>query len=156
MGECILVLALGSAWLSAQSPASEKPSLMLGTWKFNPAKSQFRGPAPTTITTIEQSDDSVKLTTDTITPQGQVSHIEWIGKFDGKDYPIKGTPNADTRAFKRVDDYTYERTDKKDNRVVQSERIIIAADGNSRTTYTTLTDPKGQTVHVTAFFDRQH
>ena len=152
--ENALVLALAAAsFLPAQTPANPKASLMLGTWEFNPAKSQFGGPAPRTVSTFEPWQGAVRLTTDTVSGQGQAGHIEWVGQFDGKDYPLKGTPNAGSRAFKRVDDHNYERTDKKDRQVVASERIVIAANGKSRTTYTALKDPPGKTMNVTAVFD---
>ena len=152
----VLALTLASAcFLPAQAPSGQKASLMFGTWEFNPEKSKFGGPAPRTVSTFEATEAGVKLTTDTVSGQGQKGHIEWSGKFDGNDYPLKGTPNADTRAFKLVDDYNYERVDKKEGQIIQTERIVIAPDGKTRTTYTTLKNPEGKTMEVTAVFDRR-
>ena len=34
-------------------------------------------------------------------------------KFDGKDVPVKGNPNADTMSFRKISDRSYEVTSKK-------------------------------------------
>jgi flavin-dependent dehydrogenase len=48
-----------------------------------------------------------------------------------------------------------EGTTKKDGKVTGSSRIVIAADGKSRTVTTNLTDPAGKKMHSVAFYDKQ-
>ena len=47
------------------------------------------------------SGDSVTLTTDGVDANGKLTHTEWSGKFDGKDYPVAGSPDVDMRAWPR-------------------------------------------------------
>jgi hypothetical protein len=35
---------------------------------------------------------------------GKPLHSEWTGKYDGKDDPVTGDPNVDTRSYKKVND----------------------------------------------------
>jgi hypothetical protein len=79
---------------------------MIGTWKLNEAKSKIdAGPKNTTVI-YEAAGDSVKVTTDGTDGDGKPSHSEWTGKYDGKDYPVTGDPNTDTRSYKKVNDHT--------------------------------------------------
>ena len=48
----------------------------------------------------------MKLTIDQVDAKGQSSRTEWVGKIDGKDYPITGSPMLDTVSFKRIDALT--------------------------------------------------
>jgi flavin-dependent dehydrogenase len=54
-----------------------------------------------------------------------------------------------------VDDRTLELTAKKDGKVTLTGRIVVAADGKSRTVSTTATDAKGKKVKNTAVYDKQ-
>jgi len=40
-------------------------------------------------------------------------HSEWTGKFDGKDYPVTGRYESDTRALKQIDDRNFDLAVKK-------------------------------------------
>jgi hypothetical protein len=79
----------------------------MGTWKLNEAKSKI-GPGAPKITTVvyEAAGDSIKVTVDGTNADGTPAHNEWTGKYDGKDYPVTGDPNADTRSAKKVNDHT--------------------------------------------------
>ena len=48
-----------------------------------------------------------------------------------------------------------EGTTKKDGKVTGSSRIVVAADGKSRTVTTNLTDLAGKKTHNVAFYDQQ-
>src|SRR5262249_34411233 len=68
----------------------------IGTWKLNAAKSKVSSSGPNNTTVVyEAAGDSVKITTDGTDAQGKPAHSDWTGKFDGKDYPVSGDPNAD-------------------------------------------------------------
>ena len=123
----------------------------MGTWKLNEAKSQF-APGATKNTTVvyEVAGDKVKVTTDGTTGDGQPAHSEWTGKFDGKFYPVTGDPNTDERAYKKIDDRTLEITNKKAGQVTTSGRIVVSADGKSRTV-----SIKGKAGASTAVYDKQ-
>jgi hypothetical protein len=93
-----------------------------GTWKMNPAKSNYSpGPAPKSITVKIVSDaDNMKLTSEGIDAAGNPTHVEYSAKYDGKDYPITGIPNADTVALERLDASTIRSTTKKADQVVMT------------------------------------
>jgi hypothetical protein len=40
----------------------------------------------------------MKVTVDGNGSDGKPTRSEWTGKFDGKDYPVKGDPNSPTEA----------------------------------------------------------
>ena len=145
MALCLVAVAAGFA-----SDAN------LGTWKLNEAKSKFpAGAAKNTTVVYEVADDSVKVTVDGTDAEGKATHNEWTGKFDGKDYPLAGDPSADTRTYKKINDRTTELTNKKDGKVTLSGRIVISADGKSRTITVSGTDAKGNKIKYTAVYDKQ-
>ena len=104
----------------------------LGTWKLNVAKSKYSpGPSPKGQTTkIEAWEgEGQKVTGDGVDAQGNPTRIEFSVKFDGKDYPMKGNPIADTVSLKRIDHNTTEGVTKKGGNVVLNSRAVISRDG---------------------------
>jgi len=128
----------------------------MGTWKLNEAKSKL-APGATKNTTVmyEAAGDDVKITVEGTDSEGKPLHNEWTGKFDGKDYPVTGDPNSDARAYTKVDDHTLEFTVKKGDKVTTTGRVVVSADGKSRTVTTSGTDAKGKKVSSTAVYDKQ-
>jgi hypothetical protein len=128
----------------------------MGTWKLNEAKSKFPAMATKNNTVVyEVAGDNVKVTVDGVDGSGKPTHSEWTGKFDGKDYPLTGDSSADTRSYKKIDDRTTELTNKKGGKVTATARIVVSADGKSRTVTVTATDADGKKVKSTAVYDKQ-
>ena len=128
----------------------------MGTWKLNEAKSKLAPGAPKNSTVIyEAAGDNVKITVEGTDSEGKPLHNEWTGKFDGKDYPVTGDPNSDARAYTKVDDHTLEFTVKKGDKVTTTGRVVVSADGKSRTVTTSGTDASGKKVSSTAVYDKQ-
>ena len=128
----------------------------MGTWKLNEAKSKIPPGFPKNHTVVySAAGDNVKVTVDGVDGEGKPTHIEWTGKFDGKDYPLTGDPNADTRSYKKIDDRTTELTNKKAGKVTTTAKIVISADGKTRTVTISGTDAKGNKVEATAIYDKQ-
>jgi hypothetical protein len=128
----------------------------MGTWKLNEAKSKFSPGNGKNVTVVyAMAGDSVKVTVDGVDGDGKPAHNEWTGKFDGKDYPLTGDPTSDTRAYRRVNDHTLALTNKKGGKVALTGRVVISADGKSRTVTTTGTDAKGNKISSTAIYDKQ-
>ena len=128
----------------------------LGTWKLNDAKSKFAAGATKNMTVVyEVVGDGMKVTVDAVDKDGKPSHTEWTGKFDGKDNPVTGATNEDTRAYTKVDDRTLDFTSKKGGKVTATGRVVVAADGKSRTVTTTVTDASGKKMTSTAVYDKQ-
>jgi hypothetical protein len=128
----------------------------MGTWKLNEAKSKFSPGSPKNTTVVyAPAGDSVKVTVDGTDSDGKSTHNEWTGKFDGKDYPVTSDPSSDTRSYKRIDDRTLELTVKKGNKETATGRIVVSADGKTRTVTLSGTDAKGAKVTSTAMYDKQ-
>jgi hypothetical protein len=128
----------------------------MGTWKLNEAKSKLSpGTAKNTTVVYAAAGDSVKVTVDGVDADGKPAHNEWTGKFDGKDYAVKGDPASDMRSYKRVDDRTLALTTKKGGKVALTGSIAVSADGKSRTLTINGTDAKGKKFTSTAVYDKQ-
>ena len=87
------------------------------------------------ITYAALTDGTIKVTGEGLVTNGQLGkgHWEWIGNFDGKDYPVTGDPLADTRAYSRVDDKTLQVTVRKDGTVPKGGNITIRFKGKKCT-----------------------
>src|SRR5882757_28096 len=118
-----------------------------GTWKLNEAKSKIpAGAIKNTSVVYTPAGDSVKAVVDGVDGSGKPTHNEWTGKYDGKDYPVTGDPQTDSRALKKVSDHKFDLTAKKGDKVVTNGTVVISADGKTRTLTTNSTDAKGNKV----------
>jgi len=127
----------------------------LGTWKLNEAKSKMAAGAPKNTTVVyEAAGDKVKVTVDGVDGAGKPTHNEWTGSYDGKDYPVTGAPNSDARSYTKVNDRTMDFAVKKGGKTTATGRIVVAADGKSRTVTTSGTDPKGKKFKSTSVYDK--
>ena len=128
----------------------------MGTWKLNQAKSIIPAGAQKNNTVVYVADGgNVKITVDGTDGDGKPTHSEWTGKFDGKDYPVTGDPNSDTRAYTKVNDHLLRFTAKKGGKVTTVGRVGVASDGKSRTVTSTGTNAKGQKVSTTSVYEKQ-
>ena len=148
------VLALGfpamSLWAQAADPAS-------GTWELNLAKSTFSpGPPPKSLTrTFEVSGADVKYTLKGIDAEGKPTLVQFTAKYDGKDYPVAGSPDFDTISLKQVDPATSVATLKKGGKLVQTTTRVVSKDGKTLTLTVKGKNAKGQAVNNVMVFDKQ-
>jgi hypothetical protein len=127
----------------------------MGTWKLNEAKSKIPAGATKNHTVVyEAAGDSIKVIVDGTDASGAAAHNEWTGKFDGTDYAVTGDPTADTRAYTKVGARTLNMTIKKGGKVTVTGRIIVTANGKSRTVTTSGTDANGKKFKTTAVYDK--
>lgn len=148
----VLALALGvlaSAVCVAQG-------LEIGTWNLNEAKSKI-GPGAAKNTTViyEMAGDMVKVTVKGVDSQGHPVGSEWTGKFDGKPYPVTGSATADSRTYVRVNKNTLSFVEKKGNKVVTRGRIVMSADGKSRTVTASGVDAMGKRFRSMGVYDKE-
>ena len=128
----------------------------MGTWKLNEARSKLPPGATKNNTVVYAAmGDGVKITVDGVSGDGKPTHSEWAGKYDGKDYPVIGDPGSDARSYKKVDERTLDFAVKKDGKTLLTGRVVVSADGKSRTVTTTETDSSGKKVTTTASYDKQ-
>jgi len=128
----------------------------VGTWKLNDAKSKIpAGVSKNTTVTYTADGDNLKAVLDGVDGKGNPTHSEWTGKFDGKDYPVTGDPNVDSRSITKVDEHHYKVASKKDGKIVQSGNIVLAPDGKSRTLTISGTNAAGKKTSATYIYDKQ-
>ena len=155
----VVPLALLSTAVTVMGQSSDASlGNLLGTWKQNLAKSTSNpGPPPKSNSSKWESwEGGFKNTTDGIDAQGRATHTELMGQFDGKDYPLKGAPAANTtRAFKRIDDCTYEYVEKVDGKVMATVRMVAPPGGKTPTNTTTGKNVQGQAVNNVTVWEKQ-
>src|SRR5579864_6909217 len=128
----------------------------MGTWKLNEAKSKLApGVAKNSTVVYEPSGDSVKVTIDGTDAAGNPTHNEWTGKFDGRDYPVTGDPNSDSRSYDLRSAHKMGFKMKKGKKVTTTGTIIVSGDGKSRTVIASGTDAQGKKFKSTAVYDKQ-
>jgi hypothetical protein len=149
LAACCAIVVSSSVGLAAEN--------WLGTWKLNVAKSKYSpGPAPKSLTLkFEATEDGIRLTSDVLDSEGEATHAVYVSKFDGKDVPWEGNPDADTASAKKIDDNSYENIWKKGGKTTITAKAVVSKDGKTLTVTLTGTDSKGRTVNNTAVYDRQ-
>src|SRR4051812_377565 len=100
----------------------------MGTWKLNPEKSTFSpGPAPQGLVTyFEPAGNGVKWRSDRVGPAGKMMTSAYTANFDGKDYPLTGSSTTDAVVLERIAEHTTVRVNKKDGKILTTERRVIA------------------------------
>jgi hypothetical protein len=152
----IRTILLTTAALFAFVAVCVAADVNMGTWKLNEAKSKISPGAPkNTMVVVAAAGDNVKVTVDAVGADGKPAHNEWIGKFDGKDYPITGDPVSDMRAYKPVNDHTLALTEKKGAKTTNTGRVVISANGKTRTVTVSGTDANGKKTSITFVYDKQ-
>ena len=128
----------------------------VGSWKLNEAKSKVAPGSPKNVTVVYTAEgDSYKCVVDGVDGVGKPTHNEWTGKFDGKDYAVKGDPTADMRSLRLVKTGHYALTNKKDGKITVTGTIDLSADGKTRTLVSHMTDAAGKKVTNTMVYEKQ-
>jgi len=149
-----LGLTLAISFLAVAACFAADPQM--GHWKLNEAKSKFEpGTTKNTMVVCEAAGNDVKVTVNGVGANGKSTHNEWTGKFDGKNYPVTGDPTSEARSYKKIDDRTLQLTLWYHGRVMATGRIMVSADGKSRTVHINGRDAKGKTFKTTAVYDKQ-
>ena len=148
LGLTLAFCFLGTAMCFAADPH-------MGTWKLNESKSKITpGTTKFTTVTFKSMLGNIKVTSDGTDGSGRPIHVEWSGEFDGKDYPVTGSPDSDARSYMKLNDHTLQLTAKKNGKIVATGRTMVSADGKSRTGTVTGTNPKGKKFRNTAVYEK--
>ena len=150
-----ITIALAISLVVVGVAMSFQSNAHIGTWKLNEAKSKLAGKARNHTVVYETAGDQIKVTVDGVDENGGAVHSEWTGKFDGKDYPVTGDANSDTRSYRMINKSTLSLTGKKGGKVTLTGRIAISRNGKSRTVTTTSTSPQGKKTTNVAVYDKQ-
>jgi hypothetical protein len=128
----------------------------IGTWKLNELKSKLApGTAKNSTVVYATMGDNVMVTIDGTDAAGKPTHTEWMGKYDGKDYAVTGDATSDARSVTKIDDHTLTFTVKKGSKVLITGRIVLSADGKTRTVTTEGTDSSGKMISAIAVYEKQ-
>lgn len=150
----VIVLTLAVFFAGVVVCSAADPNM--GTWKLNEAKSKFsKGAAKNHTVVYEAAGDMVKVIVDGTDGDGNPTHNEWTGKFDGKYYAVTGDAASDIRSYRRINNRTLALRAKKGGKVVLTGLIVVSRDGRTRTVTTNGTDAKGKKVRVIAVYDKQ-
>jgi hypothetical protein len=126
----VMIIMAATAALHAQD--ADDP--ILGTWKLNLSKSKYiPGPAPRSQTRVyKRTSNGIFVTIDTVDANGRKQPtIEFEEKYDGKEYPIKGSAIGDALVLTRINNYLSEATMKHGGMVVATTRRIITDSGKT-------------------------
>jgi hypothetical protein len=150
----IAVAAVALSFTAATACFAANPHM--GTWKLNDMKSKIPpGMGKNTTVTYTEQKDKIKVTVDGVDKDGKPTHSVWVGKFDGKAYPVKGNLSYNSVAYKMVNDRTNDITTMKDGKTGWTGRITVAADGKSRTVTINGTDAAGKKFKGKAVYDKE-
>jgi hypothetical protein len=128
----------------------------IGTWNMIPSKSTFSYPAPKSfIMIIKSKQGEFECVEDVITADGKAIRRIYSGKYDGKDYPIKGDPDMDTISFMPIIDHKSTYVIKKDGKVVLRGESVISEDGKTWIDNGSGKDASGKAFTFTIFLEKQ-
>ncbi len=149
----IAVLAAALSFTAVVACFAANPHM--GTWKLNEAKSKLvPGMGKNTTVTYAEQKDKIKITVDGVDKDGKPTHSVWVGKWDGKAYPVKGNLPYNSVAYRVVNDRTNDITAMKNGKIGWSGRITVSADGKSRTVTINGTDAQGKKFKGKAVYDK--
>ena len=150
------ILTTLAVFLGGMALALAADDPQMGTWKLNEAKSKL--PASTVKNNkvvYAAAGDSVKITVDGVDNDGKPTHNEWAGKFDGKDYAVTGDADSDTRVVQEGRRRNLDFTARRAGKVMINGKVVVSADGKTRTVTTEGTDASGAKVSGMAVYDKQ-
>jgi hypothetical protein len=149
LAACAALLSCGCSSL-----ASNK---WIGTWELNAAESKYSpGPAPRSQTVkFHVAGDSITLISEGVGADGTPTHSSYTSRFDGKEVPWEGNPEADTVAPLKIDSSTYENIWKMTGRATMISMVTVSRDRKTLTVVQKGTNANGEPVSVTAVYDRR-
>jgi hypothetical protein len=127
----VLILMMGAFALPARLVAGKDP--FSGFWRLNVEKSDTRLPVPKAVR-IKASGKAFRVREEVANQNRARETVATINAdFNGKDYPVIGSPLADTAACERLDDHTIIMTVKKQGNLVVTEKLMVSPDGKTLT-----------------------
>jgi hypothetical protein len=153
MRKMVTIALLGTLFLGANAFAADA---VAGTWKLNVAMSKFSGTAPKSASRVYvETADGTALDQKMVGGDGKEKSMHVQYKYDGKDYPATGNPDADTVAATMIDAHTANFTMKMGGKVAGTVHRVVSADGKTLTVNNKGTHPNGKAYDDTLVFDKQ-
>jgi hypothetical protein len=130
-----VVLTVFAGPVRPQTSLLEPRDPVFGTWILDVSKSKFlTRPAPRSQTRIyAPSPQGLKGTVITVAADGTQTTTEFIGRYDGVDYPFAGRPDADAIALERTGQFTASSTFFHAGKAIGGALRTISPDGKQLT-----------------------
>ena len=158
MSSRFLAIIFGSIFVLTLSVANSAPpdDPVLGTWKLNVEKSEFK-PGPgwqSQIREYQITSAGVSVTWTGVGAKGERVQVRYTYKYDGRDYPMTGSASYDTLNALRVDALTVKSEEKRNGKTVGIAVRTVSPDGKVLTITDEGTNRKGQSFSQALVFDR--
>ena len=138
--------------------AAAHTSAWFGEWQLDQTRSTQRaGAAPykRVVLRIEPAADGLTVTYEMVGTRGGVTHVEWTGRFDGRDYPVQGIDAVLTNAYRRLGERSYEILVKADGTVVATSDVTVSPDGRELHVRQHERDAQGRPVESQSVYVRK-
>lgn len=139
--------------LSLSVTAVFAADMLTGKWRVNTGT--------TNTQEIISAVNGIRVVADSVGATGIKEHREFTVQFDGKDYPFKQTLDGkpitdgnDMVSAKKIDDYTFELTRKRQGAVLAVIKMIVSRDGKTLTSTVNGTD-QGQAFTASTIYEKQ-
>jgi hypothetical protein len=133
---------------------SEQDDPFTGTWRFNPERSTLSTPSPQSwVQEIIATPDEVHVQ-ETIVRDGPQTVVEVMASFDAADYPVTGSPAADTIAYRRAGSHSISGTGKKDGVITLMETVTVSPERNTLTLSYSIHSGGHVAAHGIAVFEK--
>ncbi len=151
------MLAAALTLLLTPITAYAQPDPWLGTWQQVPPATKWFNPWPyqQVALRIEPWNDGVRVVYDMVRRRGGITHMEWSGRFDGRDYPVQGVDYVLTNAYRLLSERSYEITVRVDGREAAVATAVVSPDGSRLTVDTVERDAAGAPRKTSAVYTRR-
>jgi hypothetical protein len=148
--------ALAVLALSADVEAASDP--LEGAWRLNLEKSNFKSPIPPRgqLRTYRLSNGVETMTARGVNAEGKPTLVKYKARYDGQDYDITGSTGGDKITLRRVDAFTTESVQKRDDQAVITAIRKVSSDRKTLTVTTKGSLPDGQVIDAVMVFDKSH
>jgi hypothetical protein len=128
---CLAIIAMGCISLCIAQVAVDRNPL-IGTWVTSGLPQYSR----VTCKIEPWESDGLKVVYDLVGRRGGVTHLEWTGKLNGKDYPLEGAEEVVSNAYTQSGDRAYNIVLKVDGRMTTTSNVEVSQDGKTMTVTT--------------------
>ena len=137
--------------------AQHQDAPWFGTWQQVPPQKKWFDPWPYQKVTlrVEPWDDGLRVVYDMVRRRGGIQHMEWSGRFDGRDYPVQGVDYVLTNAYRTLYDRSYEIVVRVDGRQAAVATAAVSPDGGTMTVETVERDQRGKTIKSSAVYTKR-
>jgi L-amino acid N-acyltransferase YncA len=129
--------------------------LLSGVWTLDLARSAFSTPSPQNWELLVEADGFGMSVEERIArADGSISRVSFAPRFDGRDYPVTGSPLFDSVSFVKRDSHRLEATGKKAGAVTMKDTTEVSRDGRALTIEYVILDGPRTIGSGRAVFDR--